>query len=237
LKLYSVKPCSVWPYEDVASVTLVERKARATLTVDFARGMKQRCYCHHPDQFIDLAAMETYDESWEGIDDGREISPYRLYAHRPLALQIEYVMFQSYRAADYPKFHGLIENIKKGILTSSTFPKDIRPERAILQGDDESHPWDTLHTDCKAPPDHPTSAFIVAEHSGLPYINNHTIPKSIDHQFVHAAVVTYDFYETPPTYDELMNRLDKYCGWFNQRLSESAGKPLKGARTKPKIRK
>jgi hypothetical protein len=131
----------------------------------------------------------------------------------------------------------LIEQIKKGILTPSTFPKDLRPGRVILQGDDESHPWDTLRLEGKTPPDHPTSAFIITEQSDLPYINNHTIPESIDHEFVHAAVVTYDFYETPPSYDELLNRLDKYCKWFDQRLSASVGKPLKTARTKTKTRK
>jgi len=237
LKLYKLKQISVWPYEDVASVSFVERKARAALAFDFAENAKYRCYRRHPDQFVDLAPIEVYDESWEGADNGREISPYRLFPHRPLTLQIEYVMFQSYRAADYPKLHGLIEQIKRGILTPSTFPTDLRPARVILHGDDESHPWETLRNDGKQPPDHPTSAFIIAEHSDLPFINDHTIPKSIDHEFVHAAVVTYDFYETPPTYDELLNRLDKYCNWFDQRLSESAGKPAKGARTKPKHRK
>jgi len=236
LKLYKVKSINVWPYEDVVSVTFVERKARAALAVEFADEVKYRCYRRHPDQFIELAPIETYDESWEGADDGREVSPYRLFAHRSLALQIEYVVFQSYKAADYPKLQGLIDQIKKGVLTPTSFPKDLRPSRVILHGDDESHPWDTLHTDCKAPPDRPTSAFIIAEHSDLPYINNHTIPESIDYEFVHAAVVTYDFFETPPTYDELLNRLDKYCDWFDQRLSEVAGKPVDGARTKPKHR-
>jgi hypothetical protein len=234
LKLYKVKNIHIWPYEDVASVAFVERKARATLAVDFTQAAKYRLYRRHPDQFIELAPIETYDESWEGADNGREISPYRLFAHRPLALQIEYVLFQSYRAADYPKLQGVIEQIKKGILTPNSFPKDLGPTRVILHGDDESHPWETLHTDGKQPPDHPTSAFFITEQSDLPYINNHTIPESIDHQFVHAAVVTYDFYKTPPTYDELLNRLDKYCKWFDQRLS---GKPSKTARTKTKIRK
>jgi len=237
LKLYKVKSISVWPYEDVVSVTFVERKTRAALAVDFTQEAKYRLYRRHPDQFIEMAPIETYDEFWEGADDGREISPYRLFPHRPLALQIEYVLFHSYRAAEYPKLQGLIEQIKNGLLTPTSFPKDLRPARVILHGDDESHPWDTLHTDCKTPSDRPTSAFIIAEHSELPYINNHTIPESIDYEFVHAAVVTYDFYETPPTYDELLNRLDKYCKWFDQRLSEAAGKPAKGIRTKPKKRK
>ena len=237
LNLYQIKEINIWPYEDVVSVTPVDRDARATLTVDFTDGMKYRCYRHHPDQFIDLAPMETYAESWEGSDDGREISPYRLFADRPLAIQIEYVLFQSYKAADYPKLCGLIENIKNGNLTASTFPKHLRPARVILQGDEKSHPWSSLRLDGTTPPDHPTSAFIIAEHSDLPYINNHTIPKCIDHEYVHAAVVNYDFYKTPPTYDDLLKRLDKYCDWFEKLLSESTGKTVKGTRTKTKKRK
>ncbi|HEX4053842.1 MAG TPA: hypothetical protein VHX86_06225 [Tepidisphaeraceae bacterium] len=237
LKLYRIKEINIWPYEDVVSVTPVDRNARATLTVDFAEGTKYRCYRHHPGQFVDLAPMETYDESWEGADNGREISPYRLFADRPLAMQIEYVLFHSYKASDYSKLHELIENIKKGILTPSTFPKHLRPARVILQGDDESHPWSSLRLDGTTPPDHPTSAFIIAEHSDLPYINNHTIPKCIDHEYVHAAIVNYDFYKTPPTYDELLKRLDKYCDWFQKLLSESARKPLKSTDAKPKKRK
>jgi hypothetical protein len=237
LKLYRIKEINIWPYEDVVSVTPVDRNARATLTVDFADGTKYRVYRRHPNQFIDLAPMETYDESWEGADDGREISPYRLFADRPLAMQIEYVLFHSYKAADYSKLHGLIENIKKGILTPSAFPKDLRPARVILHGDDESHPWDSLRLEGTKPPDHPTSAFIITEHSDIPYINNHTIPECIDYEYVHAAVVKYEFYKTPPTFDELLKRLDKYCEWFEKRLSESAKNPFKVTRTKQKARK
>jgi len=222
LKLYRIKECNVWPYEDVASVTLVERNARAILTADFKDGAKYRCYRHHPDQFVELAPMEAYAESWEGADDGREISPYQLLPDRPLALQIEYVLFQSWKASDQIKLQGLIENIKNGTLTPQDFPQDIRPARVIVRADDESHPWQSLRLEGKQPPTGPTSAFFVCEHSeNLPYINHHTIPKGIDYEFVQAAVVQYGLYKTPPKYGELLKTLDKYCSWFEQRLSET----------------
>jgi hypothetical protein len=236
LKRYCVKEFNVWPYEGVESVTLVERKARVVLTADFEGDRRYRCYRRHPGQFVSLAPMEAYSESWEG-GGCREISPYQLLADRPLAIQIEYVLFQSWKASDYPKLQGLIDNIKNGVLTPLAFPQDLRPARVILGADADSHPWEVRRHEGTQPPDHPTSAFIVIEHSDVPYINEHTVPEGVDYEFVQAAVVNYDFYKTPPTYDDLMKRLDKYCLWFEKLLSGTRQAPLKRPPTKRKIAK
>jgi hypothetical protein len=236
LKLYRIKHANVWPYESVSSVTPVEREACAAVPADFHDESTYRCYRRHPDQFVDLAPMEAYDESWEG--SVYEISPYQLIADRPLAFQIEYVVFRSWRAADYVKLQPLIDLIKKGGLEVLGFPADLRPGRAILMGDDESHPWERHRLEGTQPPDHPTSAFIIPERSDLPYINDHTIPEGIDYQFVQAAVVSYDFYEIPPTYDWLMKRLDRYCGWFGAMTGKAEkNKAPKEDRFRPSRRK
>jgi hypothetical protein len=74
------------------------------------------------------------------------------------------------------------------------FPGDLRPGRAILMGNDESHPWERRRLEGTQPPDHPTSAFVIPGRSDLPYINDQTIPEGIDYQFVQAAVVTPERY-------------------------------------------
>lgn len=236
LKLYRIRHANVWPYECVESVTLVERASPALLTADFKGESTYRFYRRHPNQFVELAPMEDYDDQWEGAG-GLEISPYQLIADRPLALQIEYVLYRSWRKADYPKLQELIQRVKQGGVDALDFPDDLRPARAILQGDDESHPWESRRLEGTHPPDRPTSAFIIPEHSGLPYINDHTIPDRIDYEFVQAAVVTYDFYETPPTYDALMKRLDRYCAWFEKRRSDSPPSNPQTPGTKRKSRR
>ncbi len=213
LKVYRIKSTNVYPYDDVQSVKLVDRAAPALLVADLRAETTYRCYRRHPGQFLTLAAMEPYDESWEG-DSGPEVSPYQLLAERPLAYQVEYVLFQSWRAADYEKLESLVQRVKSGVLDTSGLPDALRPGRCQTEADEESDPWQSLRLNGTRPPDHPTSTFLVTERSKFPYINNHTIPEGIDYGFVQASVVNYDFYPTPPRYGELMDRLDTYCDWF-----------------------
>jgi hypothetical protein len=180
--------------------------------------------------------MEQYDESWEEVHR-LEISPYQLLVDRPLAMQVDYVLFDSWRAGDFAKNQALADDIKKGKLTPLAFPPELRPQRVVVEGDDESHPWSALHLEGTKPPDHPTSAFYVSERSDCPIINHRTIPDGMDFGFVQVAVVNYGFYEKPPTYDELLTRLDQYCEWFATIRAESSGSSSRKARTTRKKRK
>ena len=231
LKVYRIKHANVWPYESVQSAMLIEKNAPLVLTADIRVEDTYRCYRRHADQYVEVAAMEDYDETWEGAGS-REISPYQLIPNRSIALQIEYVVYRSWRDTDYPKLAGLTQRIKKGGVEALGFPADIRPSRAVVQGDNESHPWESLRLDGTHPPKRPTSAFIALERSDLPYINHHTSPEGIDYQFVNASVVTYDFYERPPAYKDLMHRLDKYCAWFEKLQSDTQKRRSTKSRTK-----
>ena len=54
-----------------------------------------------------------------------------------------------------------------------------------------------------------------------------------DYQFVQAAVITYDFNEVPPIYDQLMKRLDRYCAWFDALLARTTRRPKPGRKSRP----
>lgn len=215
LKLYRVKHINVWPYEDVQSTAVVSAKSPILLTAEMHDDSSIRCYRRHPGQFAELSLVEPYGD-WEGADDGREISPYQVFADRPIALQIDYVVFQSWRGADYAKIEPVIERVKHGGLAALKFPSDLRPDRAVVQGDKDSDPRWAWINEGQLPPEKPRSTFLASERSSIPYINDHTIPKGIDYQCVYAGVMDYRLYDIPPTWDEVMTRLGRYCAWFEK---------------------
>lgn len=170
---------------------------------------------------MDLSLVEPYTFGWEGEDGGREISPYRLIPGGPLRLQFEYVLFRSYRAQDYALVEPVIDLVKGGGLEALRFPPDLRPDRALLVGDAEGDPAWAWHNELRPPPDRPVTTFLISERSDIPFINDHTVPEHVDHQFVYAAVTAYGLFEAPPTYREALETLQRYCVWFDSVLERA----------------
>jgi hypothetical protein len=234
IKRFQIREFNHWPYNAVESVMLVDRREPVIVPAGMQGDIHYRCYLRHPDQYLFVASMQPYDPSWEK-SEALEVSVYQLKVEQPLAMQIEYVLFESYLASDHAKLRPLLEEIKSGALTPESFPVSLRPDSVMTTAKGAINPWQDRRLDGKQPPDHAVSVFYVTEKSELPYINNHTIPEHLDFDFVQAAVVTYDFYEVPPTYQILMNRLGKYVNWLEDRLrSKPRGKnrkrPVTGSR-------
>lgn len=217
-KLYQTRSINVYPYQDVISVRPVALDSLVEVDCDLRDHFAYRMYRPGHAQYVSVAPIELLEEQWEWAS-GPETSPFQLRASNRFAMQIEYVVFDSYRMTDHAVLQPIIDRIRKGSLTLADFPAAIRPERIIMEADDRSHPWDTLRLEGTQPPLQSTSAFYVSTPHELPIINHHTIPDGLDFDFVQAAAVHYVVANRLPIYGELLANLDRYCQWFDKMLA------------------
>jgi hypothetical protein len=210
-KIYDIEYINKWPYEKDVGVRVANDDDPIVLDDDDSDDRMHRAYLRLPDRHVSWAIIEglpRYDHAPDAVDP----------RFGEIWVQIEYTIFTSRRRGDDTRLERLRRTLRKGGLDAIPFPPGLRPDQLHLDGYTDA--FHTLRLEGELTRQ-PFNVLYVSRLSDIPPINHHTIPEDRDFAWVDVQVVTYGRYDAIPTYRELPNRLDHYCGCFDGLIDEN----------------
>jgi hypothetical protein len=238
IKVYQFEFPNSWPYaKDVAVRVAVDHDPIGIAVASADQDRMDRTYRRFPDQHVSWAFIEGFDP----YDHAPESFAARV---GEIWVQIEYSLYSSRHRADDARLERLRRTLREDGINALPFPPELRPDEHHIGTYKDAFHTLRLEGTVSRQPFH---VLYVSELGDIPIINDHTIPEDIDFAWVDAQVVTFGRYDALPTYQELLDRLDRYCGifdgWFDQAsptaalLAFPSGTGRKRAKPSPKSRR